>query len=1639
VGLTKSIEQSNAIVNGHIALIFPNGNRHVLAKSQYSLDDTDELLKAQTLAPGQRWITVHSHGEGKGTPILVQEAEHGSGVYHVIGGAGGKLNYLKLHGIKPESSYKEHAADRSKAKRDKELGLDKAKGKAREAVKSQTRQAREKFIQAVAKTQGWKAEDLQPNLPDNVSEVTRNKLAQRHHSALLAKAHEAVNLQRLNLATDAMAREEAGGVAADANEHTPDSQLNVADLDGARPQGKSGLGFSAHYAERAEEKGASEAVIKQEAGEQKEARQAHRSDAQKAAIKRRGTVQAQIKAETESLREPVTANVKAVLTAASEAVALIKAQNELKAVHKAAKTANKDIDRATEVKAWNMEVSAPEEGAVEEDLTHDLRTLRTTAFLSAVKAEVGDHEKALRQHVGAGAFNSINGLALAGGGNALVDRSVVDVLGIAGAASVLARRLHADLSPERVAELTEGMGEYHLHHHMETAKNAMAEAQELHAAAKEIRLGEARHGDDFEAARELGQRRKACVEQAHKILGTALGEMEANAALVTALKEGRSHKPLEVPLGKIADEDAIRQVRAIGLQRGDYRIDRVAGNQILTVTPEGLDRLAKPVDREEMARTQGTLAILKGGQDEDNWLPQGFAARHDLALDLKPGVSPSLAQKFDPSGGDLQQALKDYIGGRTADGDSPNDIICDIQSESFQKKAGDADAYQEAIDAVVPRKDKDGKALRNEDLAAPFNEMADSFAERKLGGKISPLQRQNFEPGEVEQDALHRALADEPAGIAAYKPIGELTGDDQRTLRQFFNAHVAHESEDHAVLRERLAQMEATKPDQHMPGTTPEWIAWNDKAKGIASRLEKAEDPAEVESIKAEQKAHSLLDPAADDVFSSQGETPEFRDYEAQHKQLKADVKSSKLDWQKYASAMHGHENAYAAMQDLIRSSVAKSFQEHHNKLMPDAPLKLGRQVIRNNLHHLDILDPAARQVRQNEEKARGNDGRYSSETASREEKEAAKQSQMGFFSTEQEDMFGGGGDAPKAETPLKADERYTLGHAAERTIGGMMGVVGQNFKPGRPLKIFNPTMSGPDGIMRQRAIKIIAQNKRVALAAGTGCVRGDTILDDAEGRKWTFAEWWISGERPTVLSLTKDGTVTERLASPVFSKGKAVCRHVILSNGTSLVVSENHLFLTQRGWVRAFELRGDDRCASLSAGQKDAFHPEGSETNYGRQYQGKALGYPTNCSPCSRQYGESLLLASSNDQETIPLLGGAHTHILPHLQKDDPAYVYKHTQTCGHIDHLSSGTIDSLSDQWGLVGQQPLVDVNVAKLLLDLRQENWIFQSRFDSLRYISEQFQESLLTNSCAHTLLESSLSQPLLNNSEQNQHKYQALSPLQMHFEDEGMLELQHQGEVLAGVPCVFIPIVSNNVCGKYIIFDVNVPIDANYLANGIIHHNSGKSAMMIGAFSHLKSHGKTKRGLILCPSIVQSQIGDEALRFLKPSAFNWHCEPGASRDERLAAHKDGKHDFTVMTHQSFRDDMLHLGAQHAGITPEAMAERLGAMKPEGRAEWMKELMNTENINYDFLSVDEGHNILNRDGKENSGMANVVDSVSANTEYYVSATADLVKNDISEAYSVLQKMAPERYKDKGAFMRRYGVGSFPTVARCCAGTSR
>lgn len=1218
------------------------------------------LLKSANIPPGSHWITVRPNGVGKGQPVLIEPQADGSA--KVIGGAGGSLNHLRLRGVRSVSTYKEEAAGKAKEKReakktqtaaDKASGVHEAKQAARKQIADEKRKAERQVIDAVAKRAGWSQDDLRFPEEDyaHLSAQALDKVRAVHHRKLLNRAKDVIRQSRERLVNEAQPRADAGIGELPLFSESPEA-LSVEDL-APVPKQAGGLGFNPDYKGRSERAGLTPEAL---AAEALQTKAAGLTEEQRKAAFARGQAADLIKQELAGIKAPAAPMADASLLSAKDALDLVKEGKRLAEIEKKSREASNEVDRSpAEPKAFVLEAEddAKLDDAAREAIVNDLRTAQTVTFLAEVgKIAGGNPTETLGGHIGVGAYNSINSLALAVGGEALVDRSVVDVLGIAGAAQVLARRLHADLSPEEVQHVADGVQDWHLNHYMQASTEALKKARDLTEAARAIEVDAgAGTGQDLAVAQELNARRRAAVGDAQRILGQAMGEMEANAALVLAMKQ-KPADSLQLSLGKTGIESAIRQVRALGLVPGDYELEKVGGDTFLSLAASGLDKLAKPVNREDIQQVNRNIAIIRGDQDEDGWLPLGVANRPDMVMDVKPGVAPRLAQPFQP-GPDLAESLRDYIGGRAADGDAPADILADIQSAQFFQKAGDAEAYRAALDAVAPLKGADGKMQRAEALAGKFDAYADAYA-GKLGGNISPLNRQKFAVDQKSVDALHRALAETPEGVAAFKQIGEMDNKDQAALRFFFYNHIAKESPEAAGMRSELEKLVANEPEK----TTT-------------------------------------------DMFGDEVDNPEWKDWRATRDNLSEKLNASSLTWGKYLKVMGGNAKAYEAVQDAIKSKVSKAFVDAHNKLRPEAPLKLGKSVIRNNLDHLDAVDPSAREARMAKQRelvdamrdrvaGKYATGSVSDKLAAAKEQQAAfEQAQMGFFSS---DMFGGQDDmfvgAPSAPEPvLGADERHTLGHAAERQIAGMMGVVGQNFKPGQPTKLWGISMSGKYA-PQQRAIKYLAANKRMVMAAGAG------------------------------------------------------------------------------------------------------------------------------------------------------------------------------------------------------------------------------------------------------------------------------------------------------------------------------------------------SGKTNMMLGAHAHLSGLGKVKRSIMMVPSIVQGQFGGEALRLLEAGKFKAHIQPGASRAERIAAYKDPDTHICVMTHQSFRDDMIHLGAKHAGVDEGVMSQQLQGMTPAERRQWVAGVMAKEGIQFDASFVDEAHDTLNRAGKENSSLANVIEAVGHHTPYHVYASGDPVKNDPSEIHSMLQKMDPERYADRAEFMRRYGA---------------
>lgn len=206
-------------------------------------------------------------------------------------------------------------------------------------------------------------------------------------------------------------------------------------------------------------------------------------------------------------------------------------------------------------------------------------------------------------------------------------------------------------------------------------------------------------------------------------------------------------------------------------------------------------------------------------------------------------------------------------------------------------------------------------------------------------------------------------------------------------------------------------------------------------------------------------------------------------------------------------------------------------------------------------------------------------------------------------------------------------------------------------------------------------------------------------------------------------------------------------------------------------------------------------------------------------------------------------------------------------------------------------------------------------------------------------------------------------------------------------------------------------------------------SGKSATLLGSFTHLHAQGKVKKAVFAVPSSIVSQFLGEAVTFLEPGKYNYSANLGFSREERLKAIADPNNHIFFTTRESLTNDLLYLVEKHQGISPEQFQEASDAeQKAAIQAACKAEGIDTEGL---LFAVDEAHDISARKGVDPSKRSLALKGLGHHSGYYVEATGDLLKNDLSEAYSFLNAVAPDKFNDLKKFMAEYG-GNTPSARR-------
>ncbi len=324
--------------------------------------------------------------------------------------------------------------------------------------------------------------------------------------------------------------------------------------------------------------------------------------------------------------------------------------------------------------------------------------------------------------------------------------------------------------------------------------------------------------------------------------------------------------------------------------------------------------------------------------------------------------------------------------------------------------------------------------------------------------------------------------------------------------------------------------------------------------------------------------------------------------------------------------------------------------------------------------------------------------------------------------------------------------------------------------------------------------------------------------------------------------------TVVARAEKP-FHKPVSGIYQVSLSNGQVLFCSKAHLLLTPDGWRSLGSLGNGDVLVSDQPQCFDYLVLSNLERTLSkflasvRHYFGKAQGFLVRCFACPRQHDEQPLLASSIARFPSPLLGDAQACI----------------SLCGNTSHcFSQGVFDSSLEQLDDRGDkfqrnQICSESFLLSTLDDLHQRE---DQSVDILSSAYGKPCKSLLRLSFCriqHQLVSwlSNLASLLVG--------CKTLSTLRGNLCFEACRDNSPDQNL--------VKIVSVDYLRDDVVWDFHVPIYNNYVAAGVISHNSGKTQW--GAFSVVRAAIENPKSEIFC----FAQTSEVSIRQQQSAVWDW----------------------------------------------------------------------------------------------------------------------------------------------------------------------
>jgi Helicase conserved C-terminal domain/Type III restriction enzyme, res subunit len=1050
------------------------------------------------LPPNTHWITVHGEHEGGGSHVLVRDNPDGSA--SVVGGAGGKINHLRLK-LRSPKEWKASAKVRSAEKQNK--------GKKRkEALTPEERQ--DEFESKRAAKQAYQdnrkenalatiaaleehgvSHGLTPEqqnalksapAPDATPEEIRQH-QQTEQDALkqIRQIHQSFEHR---LVTDHEARSAAllgDGAIGDADKKLVEGQGHTAGMGEGEaiatlqklPDGK-WLAASNNLDE-----------TPQTFDSWHDAAKAHVRNV----LAAEQELSAGTRTQPDEFYDPAqwadNAGGAFSPAAAAKIAALSSARKQ---INRDEKQSKKEIEKGNPFTAPAYDIAGSEAKALE-SLEVEAKTLEdaftNNNFLNLV--DQGDARK-LRPAIANGGYAQLAEIASEVLKQNPVSRALVDAIGHNEAAKVVAHQIRQALSPEEYDRVTKAQAAFHAKVSTRLAKATtekvkpmMLQLQQHHQRVLEL---EAESGGNYSPAQQieldnLTYESGQLNESIQRTVGEVAGKLQASAAMVQALESKPRSLHIADTEGKILDklspilsseQDAPGLFQQFGLTADDYAI----GEDAIQVNESGMKKLAVGYDPEDRQAYDEALAIKRGEQDENDYLPAGFvyrprasfaapggeSNRFDADLNLRDGMPPD----------EMESALKSYIGGRVANGDNPLDVMTDVRSPELYLSQG-LDPYgelalgvQESANKLVQRV-AGGDRISDKAVRDAFQELGDSEAATQRKARqtddLEALHSQKLD-GVIATEAAHRALAEMPMARVALKDFGQVTGREKRWLRDYAITN---------VLGKELEKRETKKP---AADAEPEQEMQADLFGGFTSAAEVAQS----------QKGESEVE---------------------------------LTQWQEFSKLMGGDKAAYNAVLDQLKGQYLNRFANSYGAIA-GKPVLVGGQ----NIQHVDRLLLAKLPDDERLEMLEFMRSRDQSEKAKSRSRSGGK------FAAEVDDAWlekyeNLKGDnrqisllqADTGRTTPKTDyQRVTVGDAAEQQLLGMMrDRIIPNFEQVNDAIDLIPEVSWGAGthITKQRASKFIQVRKKVGIWFGAGSGKSSVALG-------TFSDLHDKGEAKRMI-----------------------------------------------------------------------------------------------------------------------------------------------------------------------------------------------------------------------------------------------------------------------------------------------------------------------------------------------------------------------------------------------------------------------------------------------------------------------------------------------------------------------------------------